>query len=103
MLDMANHPAPPLAVSESEAETLRAMTRAGTTNQRTALRARIILRAAAGVANVAIAQELDVSVPTVGLRTRFKERGLAGIADGPRTGRPATYGRETRNGSWPPP
>jgi transposase/transposase-like protein len=97
MLDMANHPAPPLAVSESEAEALRAMTRAGTTEQRTALRARIILRAAEGVANVAIADELGISVPTVGLwRTRFKERGLAGLADGPRTGRPATYGRQIR-------
>jgi transposase len=97
MLDMANHPAPPLAVSESEAEALRAMTRAGTTEQRTALRARIILRAAEGVANVAIADELGISVPTVGLwRTRFRERGLAGLADGPRTGRPATYGREIR-------
>ncbi len=83
MLGMANHPAPPLAVSESEAEALRAMARAGTTEQRTALRAKIILRAAEGVANVAIATELGVSVPTVGLwRTRFKERGLAGLADG---------------------
>src|SRR3990172_6658045 len=97
MLGMANHPAPPLAVSESEAETLRAMARAGTTEQRTALRAKIILQAAEGVANVAIADELGISVPTVGLwRTRFKERGLAGLADGPRTGRPAIYGREIR-------
>ncbi len=97
MPGMANHPAPPLAVSESEAETLRAMTRAGTTEQRAALRARIILRAAEGVANVAIAAELGVSVPTVGLwRTRFRERGLAGLADAERTGRPAIYGREIR-------
>ena len=94
---MANHPAPPLAVSESEAEALRAMTRAGTTEQRTALRAKVILRAAEGVANVAIAAELGISVPTVGLwRTKFKERGLAGLADSPRSGRPATYGRAIR-------
>src|SRR3990172_1231153 len=97
MLGMANHPAPPLAVSESEAETLRAMARAGTTEQRTALRAKIILQAAEGVANVAIADELGISVPTVRLwRTRFKERGLAGLADGPKTGRPAIHGREIR-------
>jgi transposase len=97
MLGMANHPAPPLAVSETEAQALRAMARAGTTEQRTALRAKIILRAAEGIANVAIAQELGISVPTVGLwRTRFNERGLAGLADGQRTGRPATYGREIR-------
>jgi transposase len=95
--DMAAHPAPPLAVSESEAEALRAMTRAGTTEQRTAMRARIILRAAEGAAHVAIAGELGVSVPTVLLwRRRFKERGLDGLADAPHPGRPRTYGREVR-------
>ena len=62
MLNMANNPAPPLAVSESEVEVLRATARAGTTAQR----AQIILRAAEGVANVTIAAELGVSVPTVG-------------------------------------
>jgi transposase len=94
---MAAHPAPPLAVSETEAEALRAMTRAGTTEQRTAMRARIILRAAEGAAHVAIAEELGVSVPTVLLwRRRFKEQGLAGLADAPHPGRPRTYGREVR-------
>src|SRR3970282_1783390 len=93
MLGMANHPAPPLAVSESEAETLRAMARAGTTEQPPALRAKIILQAAEGVANVAIADELGISVPTVGLwRTRFKERGLARLAACPRGGPPASHG-----------
>jgi transposase len=94
---MAAHPAPPLAVSETEAEALRAMTRAGTTEQRTVMRARIILAAAEGAAHVAIAQELGVSVPTVLLwRRRFKEQGLAGLADAPHPGRPRTYGREVR-------
>jgi transposase len=94
---MAAHPAPPLAVSESEAEALRAMTRAGTTEQRTVMRARIILRAAEGAAHVEIADELGVSVPTVLLwRRRFKEAGLAGLADAPHPGRPRTYGREIR-------
>jgi transposase len=94
---MAAHPAPPLAVSESEAEALRAMTRAGTTEQRTAMRARIVLRAAEGAAHVQIADELGVSVPTVLLwRRRFKERGLAGLADAPHPGRPRVYGREVR-------
>jgi transposase/transposase-like protein len=94
---MAAHPAPPLAVSESEAEALRAMTRAGTTEQRIAMRARIILRAAEGVANNVVAAELGVSIPTVLLwRRRFKERGLAGLADAPHPGRPPTYGRDVR-------
>ena len=95
--DMAAHPAPPLAVSESEAATLRAMTRAGTTEQRATMRARIILRAAEGAAHVEIAQELGVSVPTVLLwRRRFKERGLAGLAEAPHPGRPRSYGRDLR-------
>ena len=94
---MAYHPAPPLAVSESEAEALRAMARAGASEQRTALRAKVILRAADGIANVTTAAELGVSIPTVGLwRSRLRERGLAGLADGPRPGRPAIYGREIR-------
>jgi transposase len=94
---MAAHPAAPLAVSESEAEALRAMTRAGTTEQRLAMRARIVLRAAEGAANVAVAQELEISIPTVLLwRRRFKERGLEGLADALHPGRPRTYGRDVR-------
>jgi transposase/transposase-like protein len=73
------------------------MTRAGTTEQRTVMRARIILRAAEGAAHVEIADELGVSVPTVLLwRRRFKEQGLAGLADAPHPGRPRVYGRELR-------
>jgi transposase-like protein/transposase len=86
-----------LAVSESEAEALRALTRAGTTEQRMAMRARIVLRAAEGAANVEVARELGVSIPTVLLwRRRFKEHGLAGLDDAPHRGRPRTYGRELR-------
>jgi transposase len=86
-----------LAVSESEAETLRQITRAGTSEQRMVMRATIILRAAEGAANNAVAGELGVSIPTVLLwRRRFKERGLAGLADAPHPGRPRTYGREVR-------
>jgi transposase len=86
-----------LAVSESEAETLRQITRAGTSEQRMVMRATIILRAAEGAANNAVAGELGVSIPTVLLwRRRFKERGLAGLEDAPHPGRPRTYGREVR-------
>jgi len=86
-----------LAVSESEAHALRALTRAGTTEQRMVMRARIILRAAEGAANVKVAEELGVSIPTVLLwRRRFKEQGLAGLEDAPHRGRPRTYGRDVR-------
>ena len=94
---MAAHPAPPLAVTVSEAEALRALTRAGTTEQRMVMRARIVLLAAEGAANVRVAEELGVSIPTVLLwRRRFREQGLAGLADAPHPGRPRTYGRELR-------
>ena len=102
---MAAHPAPPLAVSETEAEALRAMTRAGTTEQRTVMRARIILRAAEGAAHVQIADELGVSVPTVLLwRRRFKEQGLARPRRRapPRAARARTDGRSGSR-SWQPP
>ena len=73
------------------------MTRAGTTEQRAAMRARIILRAAEGAAHVEIANELGVSIPTVLLwRRRFREHGLAGLADAPHPGRPRVYGRDVR-------
>ena len=89
---MANRPAAALAVSAAERTTLRSWTRAGTTEQREALRARIVLRAGDGASHAAIAQELGCSVPTVLLwRRRFKERGLAGLADAPHPGRPPTY------------
>ncbi len=94
---MAAHPAPRLAVSGSEVEGLRALTRAGTTEQRMVMRARVILRAAEGAANVSVAEELGVSMPTVLLwRRRFKEHGLAGLEDAPHPGRPKTYGRDLR-------
>ncbi len=89
---MANRPAAALAVSDAERATLRGWTRAGTTEQRQALRARIVLRAGEGAPHSAIAQELGCSVPTVLLwRRRFKERGLAGLEDAPHLGRPRSY------------
>jgi transposase len=61
----------------------------GGTPQKIALRARIILQAAQGRANLAIAKELGISRPTVLLwRERFASLGVPGImADAPRPGR----------------
>jgi FixJ family two-component response regulator len=58
------------------------------TPQQVALRCRIILRAVAGQQNVAIAEELGVSRPTVLLwRKRVREQGIRrGLGDRPRTG-----------------
>ena len=95
---MANHPAPPLSVSEPDLETLRSLVRARTTEQRLVQRARIVLRAAEGTPNRRIAAELCVAPMTVLLwRERYARAGLAGLADEARPGRPPTYGREQRD------
>ena len=94
---MPNHPAPPLMIDEPEREALRALLRAGTTEQRTATRARVILAAANGVANERIAADLGVHKMTVLLwRGRFARERLAGLDDAPRPGRAPTYGRVER-------
>lgn len=58
-------------------------------------RARLVLWAAAGDSNSAIAERLGWSMPTVGKwRQRFIEQRMAGLHDELRPGRPRTYGGE---------
>ena len=55
------------------------------------MRSRIVLAAAEGKSNAAIAAELGISRPTVTTwRARFAEQRLQGLADEPRPGRPRT-------------
>ncbi|MCW5559992.1 MAG: helix-turn-helix domain-containing protein, partial [Verrucomicrobiae bacterium] len=62
----------------------------------TALRARIVLRAAEGAENAQIATELHTSRVTVGLwRSRFLDLGLPGLETLPRPGRPRSLPGET--------
>ncbi|MFD8721986.1 IS630 family transposase [Streptomyces sp. NPDC059629] len=64
---------------------------------RAVLRARIVLAAADGQANGAIARELEVSVNTVRKwRGRFAAGGLEKLRDAGRPGRPPTYGPHVR-------
>jgi DDE superfamily endonuclease/Homeodomain-like domain len=57
------------------------------------VRARIVLLAAAGVANVDIAEELGVHVDVVSRwRKRFWEEGIGGLDDRARSGRPHVFG-----------
>ncbi|MCJ1676198.1 IS630 family transposase [Streptomyces sp. APSN-46.1] len=64
---------------------------------RAALRARIVLAAACGDSNVAIARAQRVSVNTVRKwRRRFAATGLPGLRDAPRPGRPRIHGPEVR-------
>ncbi|MFF8715269.1 helix-turn-helix domain-containing protein [Streptomyces sp. NPDC015184] len=64
---------------------------------RAVLRARIVLAAADGLTNGAIARELAISVNTVRKRRgRFAARGVDGLRDAQRSGRPKIYGPEVR-------
>jgi transposase len=82
-------PASALVTDENQLKRLRFLTRSGKTPQKVALRARIVLLAADGVANNAIARRLATSRPTVLLwRGRFSSLGVAGIMkDAKRPGR----------------
>ncbi len=59
------------------------------TAQALAMRARIVLRAAAGESATATALEMKVCLQTVGKwRKRYSERGVGGLLDEPRPGPP---------------
>lgn len=81
----------PLTLADDEREKLEAWARRPKTAQRLALRSRIVLAAAAGDSNTAIAARLRVTLPTVGKwRSRFLTDRLEGLADEPRPGPPRT-------------
>jgi len=88
-------PLPPLELSVEETEELRRLERRRTTAQALALRARIILACAEGRSNSEVARSCRVTRPTVGKwRQRFVERGIEGLLDEPRPGRPRTVSDE---------
>ena len=72
--------------------TLNGWVHAPSTAQALVLRSQIVLGAAAGHANWQIAAELEVPQITVGKwRRSFAERGLDGLRDAPRSGRPPKH------------
>jgi transposase len=78
-------------LSDDERTRLEAWSRRRSTAQALALRSRIVLAAAEGLANGEIAERERVSRPTVTKwRNRFAERRLEGLLDEPRPGRPRT-------------
>ena len=78
-------------LSDEERETLQRWARRHTSSQALALRCRIVLGAAEGMANVDIAEKLGCHFATVGKwRNRFAERRLDGLSDEPRPGPPRT-------------
>src|SRR6266568_2245427 len=83
-------PAEALDLDAEQRRALESILRSRTAEQRVVMRTRIVLSAAEGRANQAIAQELKVSRPTVlQWRARFAQGGVEALLhDAPRPGRP---------------
>src|SRR5665811_1283875 len=87
-----------LTVSDGDRAELARRARAKGSPAREVERARIVLLAAEGVPGKAIAARVGCAEPTVVMwRSRFAERGLAGLSDAPRSGKPATIPQEVRD------
>src|SRR3954447_18958534 len=86
---MANRPAAALALTGGNREELARLTRSSAVRAGLVQRARIVLLASEGMWNTAIAATVGASRPTViGWRERYATRGLDGLLDRPRSGRP---------------
>jgi transposase len=91
---MANRPASALGLREGDRVELERLTRSSSVRAGLAQRARIVLLAADGESNTAIAERVGVSRPTViGWRQRYLAQGLDGLADQERSGRPRQIDR----------
>jgi transposase len=81
-----------VVLSSGERQVLVCRARRARGEQRDVLQARIVLAAAQGLSNAAIAARLAVAVDTVRKwRGRFAVQRLAGLEDRPRSGRPRTF------------
>ncbi len=84
-----------LILSAEERDQLSRWTRRRKSSQSLALRSRIVLACAGGMANKDVAALVGCSAPTVTKwRSRFVEHRLDGLSDDPRPGRPATITTE---------
>jgi transposase len=80
------------AMTLEEVEAIRGLAHSRTESARAVERAKIIWRAHQGQRVGVIARQFGIAPGTVRLwLTRFNAQGLAGLADEPRGGRPATY------------
>jgi transposase len=81
-----------IVLSAAEEAVLAARARSARGQYRDRLRAQIVLAAAAGKTNAAIASEAGACTDTVRKwRRRFAAGGLAGLRDAPRSGRPPVF------------
>ena len=89
---MANRAAVALGLREGDRQELARLTRASSVRAGLAQRARIVLLAAEGESNTAIAAKVGVSRPTViDWRNRYAAAGISGLQDDPRSGRPRIF------------
>jgi transposase len=89
--------AAPLPIARDDLAELRRWARSSQLPAVLVQRARILLLAAQGVTNTEIAERVGVSRPTViACRRCYARRGLAGLPDRPRPGRPQTVRRARR-------
>ncbi len=88
-------PKAPLTVSTDDRDTLLRWSRRPKSSHALAQRAGIVLRCADGLANNRVANQLRLTPATVGKwRSRYIQRGLAGLLDEPRAGAPRTISDE---------
>ena len=81
-----------VALDDVDRVELERRVRAGNTPQKVVLRAVIVLLAADGASNAAIADELGICVDTARKwRARFCAKGIKALVDAPRSGRPPVY------------
>jgi transposase len=91
---VSNKTAAALTLRDGDRARLETLTRSSTVSAGLAQRAGVVLLASDGVANYEIAERIGVSRPTVNLwRSRYAERGLAGLETAKRPGRPRTVDR----------
>jgi transposase len=85
-----------ITLTSDERESLESLGRSQTRPHRSVQRARLVLLAAGGMANTAIAKEVGLSrARVVEWRRRFAQRRLAGLMDKPRPGPVRRYDKTT--------
>ena len=79
-------------LSDEDRDQLGALVRRRTAEHRMVVRAQIVLAAADGEENAAIAERFEVALNTViTWRKRFFDEGMDGLVDRKRSGRPRTF------------
>lgn len=85
-------PVAPIVLSESEEAQLQSLARSRTLPHSLVQRAQIVLACAQGIAGSTVARRLGLTNATVGKwRKRYRERGIGGLHDELRPGRPRTH------------